>query len=504
MTTTMMSGAGMHAAAAAWVGARGLQLDTCAQAAAEGRHDAILWLRLAGCPWDATACTAAAAAGRLNTLKFLRSGDEALGGAPCPWDETTCAAAAATGLIEVIAWLRDGDDPCPWDARALAAAATQGHFKMIYWLCGMRWGAARVPKPQPYAEATWRAWRQRHRCPSDPTVFAAAAATGRVAVMVALYARGVPMDAAACAAAASNGHLDALVWLRRLCPPCPWDERTTKGAASAGHRECLAMALAGGCPAPATDDLRPAAPIAAAVATSDSSAMPSPCIVLPTSGGDAAKNPMSSTTTPMTDSSRATPPATLVSVTASWTDACAPPETIQHAPLSPTTVAVGVMSPVRCDWADQGDHLDEHTREEQETDRRSPRGSRKHDPREAPQPQRHRSGAKERAKRERRAQAAKAAAAAVTPAPAATANGIAIDRRPPSPASAAAVVRPEFSFAAAVAAAASKTAPVSYPRPAREVPPTLPETRKSPLATAAAAEGSPKVRRRKRGGKGRR
>ncbi|BCU03982.1 hypothetical protein [Pandoravirus japonicus] len=494
-TATTMSGAGMHAAAAAWVGARALQLDTCAQAAAEGRHDAILWLRLAGCPWDATACTAAAAAGRLDTLKFLRSGDEALGGVPCPWDETTCAAAAATGLIEVIAWLRDGDDPCPWDARALAAAATHGHFKMIYWLCGMRWGAARVPKPQPYQEATWRAWWQRHRCPSDPTVFAAAAATGRTDIMVALYARGVRMDATACAAAASNGHLDALVWLRGLRTPCPWDERTTKGAASAGHHECLAMALAGGCPAPATDDLQPAVPVAGTAAVA-ASVSPS-CVALPASGGGTAKSPVLSRTAPTADSSRATPPAALVPADGSSTRAA--PETIQHAPLSPTTIAVGAMSPVRCDWADQGDHTDEHARGEQETDCRSPHRPRKHDPREAPQPQRHRSGAKERAKRERRAQAAKAAAATTTPAPAATGN--ALDRRPPSPAAAAAV-RPEFSFAAAVAAAASKPAPAPCPRPVQEAPSTLPETRNP--SPAAVAEGSPKVRRRKRGGKGRR
>nr|UMO78585.1 hypothetical protein [Pandoravirus belohorizontensis] len=490
-----MTGAGMHAAAAAWVGARDLQLDTCAQAAAEGRHDAILWLRLAGCPWDATACTAAAAAGRLDTLKFLRSGDEALGGAPCPWDEATCAAAAATGLIEVIAWLRDGDDPCPWDARALAAAAAQGHFKMIYWLCGMRWGAARVPKPQPYAEATWRAWWQRHRCPSDPTVFAAAAATGRTDVMVALYARGVRMDATACAAAASNGHLDALVWLRHLCPPCPWDERTTKGAASAGHHECLAMALAGGCPA--TDDLPSAVPVAgtAAVAASDS---PS-CVSLPASGGDTAKSPVLPRTAPTTDSFCATSPTTFVPTDGSGTRA--PPETTQHAPLSPTAVAVGAMSPVRCDWADQVDHTDEHTRGEQETDCRSPHRPRKYDPNEAPQPQRHRAGAKERAKRERRAHAAKAAAATTTSAPVVTASGIALDRRPPSPV-AAAVVRPEFSFAAAVAAAASKTAPAPCPRSVPEAHPPLPEIRKPSPATVA--EGSLKARRRKRGGKGRR
>ncbi|QBZ81188.1 hypothetical protein pclt_cds_595 [Pandoravirus celtis] len=498
------SGAGVHATATAWVGAQELDLDTCACAAAQGHHDVILRLRLAGCPWDATTCTAAAAAGRLDTLKFLRSYDEALGGVPCPWDETTCAAAAASGRIDVIAWLRDGNDPCPWDARTMAAAAARGHYRMIYWLCGMRWGAARARTRVPRDGTSWRA---RHRCPCDPTVFAAAAATGQIGIMSALYARGVPWDASVCAAAADNGHLDALVWLRARQPPCPWDERTTQGAASGGHQDCLAMALAGGCPV-FVDHVKPTTTTVYAAAPPESSAHTAG-ILLPAFDDDSATTPSAKTT--LTDDILCTAPhAYLASVNVPEPDACTPasPSTDQYAPRSPDAVA-GTSPSVHCDWADQGEDVDGSAHDHKGGNCRSGGNLIKHDrlQEEAQRAPRHRSGTKERAKRERRAQAAKAAAATATTTTTTTATV-----HPPATAPAAvavpalgrklwtAVVRPEFSFAAVAAAISTGSSEASCSQPEPHTSVTTPGAPKSPLPFV----GLPKARRHKRGGKGRR
>ncbi|AJF97722.1 ankyrin repeat protein [Pandoravirus inopinatum] len=499
------SDVGVHATATAWVGAQELDLDTCACAAAQGHHDVILRLRLAGCPWDASACTAAAAAGRLDTLKFLRSHDEALGGVPCPWDETTCAAAAASGRIDVIAWLRDGDDPCPWDARTMAAAAARGHYRMIYWLCGMRWGAARARTRVPCDGASWRA---RHRCPCEPTVFAAAAATGQIGIMSALYARGVPWDASACAAAAGNGHLGALVWLRARRPPCPWDERTTQGAASGGHQDCLAMALAGGCPV-SVDHAKQTTTVYAADLLNSSAHTAG--ILLPAFDSDSV-TVSSAKMTPIDAPLCTAPPAYLASVNVPEVDAYTreSPCTDQYAPRSPDAVA-GTSPSVHCDWADQGEDVEGNVHDHKGTNCRSGGNLINHDrlQEEAQRAPRHRSGAKERAKRERRAQAAKVAAATATTAtttmtatvhPPATAPTIAMGVPVLGRKLWTAAVRPEFSFAAAAATAGTGSSKASCAQPELHTSVTTPEVPKSPLPFV----GSPKARRRKRGGKGRR
>jgi hypothetical protein len=46
-------------------------------------------------------------------------------------------------------------------------------------------------------------------------------------------------DAAACAAAAKAGALDALQWLRARTPPCPWDASACSHAAGGGHLKML-------------------------------------------------------------------------------------------------------------------------------------------------------------------------------------------------------------------------------------------------------------------------
>ena len=49
----------------------------------------------------------------------------------------------------------------------------------------------------------------------------------------------MPIDSYTCAAAAYEGYLDALRWLRAQDPPCPWDVSVCTFAAFGGHLEVL-------------------------------------------------------------------------------------------------------------------------------------------------------------------------------------------------------------------------------------------------------------------------
>ena len=108
---------------------QGKRLLACA--AGSGGPELLRWLRSQDphCPWDASACVAAAEGGHLDVLQWLRSHDP-----PCPWDEGACAWAAEGGHMRVLQWLRSQDPPCPWGEGACAAAARGGHLGVLQWL----------------------------------------------------------------------------------------------------------------------------------------------------------------------------------------------------------------------------------------------------------------------------------------------------------------------------------------------------------------------------------
>ena len=56
------------------------------------------------------------------------------------------------------------------------------------------------------------------------------------------------MDEDSCDAAATGGHLNALIWLRSQVPPCPWNEWCCYKAARGGHLDVLKWALSEGAP----------------------------------------------------------------------------------------------------------------------------------------------------------------------------------------------------------------------------------------------------------------
>ena len=57
------------------------------------------WVKVKGCFWDASVCSAAALGGHLETLKWARENG-------WPWDESTCAYAAGGGHLTILQWAR--------------------------------------------------------------------------------------------------------------------------------------------------------------------------------------------------------------------------------------------------------------------------------------------------------------------------------------------------------------------------------------------------------------
>tara|TARA_Y100001954_G_scaffold48069_1_gene50545 strand:- start:32 stop:571 length:540 start_codon:yes stop_codon:yes gene_type:complete len=81
-----------------------------------------------GCPWDESACAAAAFWGHLERLKYLHENE-------CPWNERTCEAAASGGWLECLKYAHENG--CPWDEETCAAAAEgdmvpfEGHLECL-------------------------------------------------------------------------------------------------------------------------------------------------------------------------------------------------------------------------------------------------------------------------------------------------------------------------------------------------------------------------------------
>ena len=84
---------------------------------------------------------------------------------------------------------------------------------------------------------------------SPDKILSAGAKVGRIEVMaMCVDELGAKPDVWTSAAAAGEGNLHALKWLRSLDPPCPWHVGTCWSAARGGHLDCLRFAREeGGC-----------------------------------------------------------------------------------------------------------------------------------------------------------------------------------------------------------------------------------------------------------------
>ncbi|KAL6051405.1 Ankyrin repeat domain-containing protein [Balamuthia mandrillaris] len=94
----------------------------CDAAAARGHLTVLQWLRGVGCCWDAWTCASAARGSHLAVLQWARAQG-------CPWNEDTCTQAAATGQLHVLQWARANG--CNWNEdRVVEQAVCNGYISL--------------------------------------------------------------------------------------------------------------------------------------------------------------------------------------------------------------------------------------------------------------------------------------------------------------------------------------------------------------------------------------
>ncbi|KAL6045268.1 Ankyrin repeat domain-containing protein [Balamuthia mandrillaris] len=221
-----------------WAVENGCPLDRelCAAIAKEGQLELLRWARWNGCPWDRRTIHNASGGGHLGVVRWARKNG-------CQWDEHACAAAAAHGHLEVLKWLHAHG--CPWTEDTTDAAAEQGHFGVLKWAyehgCAINWewifhyAARRANK----AMLEWAKKTSKIR-PSEVCMDLSYA--GDVELLCWARAKGFPFepvfDQSPCGAAAAEGHLDVLKWLREN--DCPWyDTHAVAQAAVSGGLQVL-------------------------------------------------------------------------------------------------------------------------------------------------------------------------------------------------------------------------------------------------------------------------
>jgi len=230
-----------------WLRSRGFASDerTTTAAARAGQLGALKWCVALGCAVDDDdAAVAAAQMGRVETLEWLwclgrltygslvRATAAAAGGGHLemlrwalergwPFDESACRAAASAGRLDILKWLRRVAD-CEWDAETIEVGIHMGHARLV------KWAASRG-------------------CEPDEWACAAAAANGDLGLLRWLRTElGCAMDESTCAAAARGGFLHVLKWAR--AHGCAWDGATLCGARAGSHFGVLEWARAHGCP----------------------------------------------------------------------------------------------------------------------------------------------------------------------------------------------------------------------------------------------------------------
>jgi hypothetical protein len=235
--------------------ARGCPLDkgTIAAAAEAGNLEVLQWLKeeLRTLSWTQSACEAAAQGGHLEILQWLRRNS-------CCWDEGTCtAAAAADGHLELLQWaVAEG---CPWDKqRCLQAACGCASLQNSMQLEVLKWVGTQWPRWNKMIQVCTEAvrqgnlealqWAHSNGCPweeADCVRYAAERNHLHVLKWLVLKA-GCHLPENTCLLAAKNGNLEMLQWARGQ--GCPWDEETCAAAARRGHLELLQWARSEGCP----------------------------------------------------------------------------------------------------------------------------------------------------------------------------------------------------------------------------------------------------------------
>lgn len=223
------------------------------------------------------ALTHVAGSGNIRLLEWMRH--------PCrkqkyPWNQHTTTMAAEKGHLDVLRWLRGQYPPCPIDENAVQMAAVASHVHVLQWLLETETNMVKQNMTLMSRSASMSKdplcilrWLERKRLLRvDSMCVQLAVSKRRKDVVEWLYARGAQGDASCCSAAAWEGDLPMLQWLRergcpwnvwtivdgswnmeilrwaRTPPCCPWNASTLSLVVRRGHVDAVTFMVENGCP----------------------------------------------------------------------------------------------------------------------------------------------------------------------------------------------------------------------------------------------------------------
>ena len=276
----------------AWTLERGVRPESGALlAAARGLHLAIAQqLVKAGCPWHKGALSGAFSRHGEHAMRFLqwavaRGGaklddDDDLGSYVCRKGDATalrwafehgcplpsgCTRAAALGELGLLEEIRATYDNEHENEGIVMAAAENGHDRVLAWAVskGMRIDETTIEAAAGGGRLGTVQYLRGLGCPWKASAWAASAAAPANSVHLLQWLRykicpkpdekeGEDVNAA-CTAAAENGNLKALRWLREESPPFAWDAATCLAAVS--HLDVLKYLRAQDPPCPLSADV---------------------------------------------------------------------------------------------------------------------------------------------------------------------------------------------------------------------------------------------------------
>jgi hypothetical protein len=260
---------------------RGVDSEASIAAARAGHLHVLEWLReralacrAAAAPGaaeddgalDPQILSAAAAGGHLPILKWARENGCRLHWGTCTtaargghltilqwarkegsfWDEDTCSAAAESGVLAVLKWARENG--CPWSGAVCDMAALGGYLDILKWARenDCPWGTFTCQFAAKRGHLEVLQWARENGCPWDRFTCENAAEEGHLDVLKWARENGCPWDAWTCIRAAKRGHLTVLQWAREN--GCPWNCSTFEAAVGSGCLEVVRWAKQNGCP----------------------------------------------------------------------------------------------------------------------------------------------------------------------------------------------------------------------------------------------------------------
>ena len=247
----------------------GVKLSSRVTAAAAGGGSlrTLRWLHDHGCPWDSLTSRRAAERGHLAMLEYCHQqgcpvtsdatfmaakGDHLaalrfLVDRQCPITPSACTAAAETGAVDCLKFLLA--EGVALDDHFSEGAARGGNLALFQWALSKKtcfqWGSRTTYWAALLGHQDILTYALDQGCPFHDRTFAAAASKGSIDILELLaFKVGLPTSPDAAEAAAANGHVDVLAWLRDH--KCPFSDNVSRQAIYAGRADVLAYLAATG------------------------------------------------------------------------------------------------------------------------------------------------------------------------------------------------------------------------------------------------------------------